>query len=301
MASERSARSAPVLSFRILGQHVRVTCGDGSLAEVVLANFGSLAATRPGCPPDLEYVVTANPDGFSLACRGQPATVVPAIGELLFQLDKDITIALQERLPGLLFLHAAAVEHNGKAYLLAGESGHGKSTTAWGLLHHGFGYLSDELSPIELDSMQVLAYPHALCLKRRPPPAYPLPASGVWDLGSTFHLPVQVLPSPTVPGPCEMGAVFFVRYREDLHAPVVRSIGPAEAGARLYVAALNALAHPGRGLDAVVHIAERVPCFAVDCADLHLTCDVVSRMVMAPSHENRRSDHTATPESQNTP
>ena len=50
-----------------------------------------------------------------------------------------------------------------------GKTGAGKSTTAWGLLHHGFSYLSDELAPIDLETLEVLPYRHALCLKRRPP------------------------------------------------------------------------------------------------------------------------------------
>ncbi len=53
----------------------------------------------------------------------------------------------------------------------------------------------------------------------------------------------------------------------------------AEAAARLYVNALNALAHSNRGLDAVVRIAEGVQCFALGAADLQSTCALI-RSVM---------------------
>jgi hypothetical protein len=55
----------------------------------------------------------------------------------------------------------------------------------------------------------------------------------------------------------------------------VRRIGPAQAGARLYANALNALAHPGDGLDAALHIAARTTCFALTTADLAATCTLV--------------------------
>jgi len=62
--------------------------------------------------------------------------------------------------------------------------------------------------------------------------------------------------------------VFVLKYQPDLPAPVVRAIGPAEAGARLYANALNALAHTDRGLGAVVRIAEHVPRFRALSAGL---------------------------------
>jgi hypothetical protein len=142
------------------------------------------------------------------------------------------------------------------------------------LLHHGFRYLSDELSPIDLDSLMVVPYPHALCLKRSPTPDYRLPDNAM-RLGRTIHVPAQALPSAFVTGPRPLRGVLLVKHCPDLRRPVMRSIGSAEAGARLYVAALNALAHANRGLDAAISIAERVPCFAVSTGDLGLTCALI--------------------------
>lgn len=286
IVARRPARSAQILSFMILGQHVQITCRDTLLTKVVLANYGSLVARLDRHRvPDLRYVVArrAGPNPYSLACRGRPAVAMPDIGDLLFHLDRDLTVALQQRRPDLLFLHAAALEHGGRACLLAGESGHGKSTTSWGLLHHGFRYLSDELSPIDLDSLQVLPFARALCLKQLPPAAYPLPATDVLDFGRTIRVPVQAMPDPNAAGPCELAAVLFVRHRKDLLEPVLRAIGCAEASARMYAVTLNALAHSGQGLDAVVRIAEQIPCFSLESADLRPTCDIVSRLLVGVS------------------
>lgn len=240
--------------FRVLGQQVRVRCRDAASAQVVQLNFAPLAIQPPA-------------DGrvdLHVRLDGEP-------GDLIHRLERDLVVALQRRRPELLFLHAAALERGGRACLLAGESGHGKSTLAWGLLHHGFGYLSDELSPLDLDALQVHAYPHALCLKQPPSADYPLPAAGVLRDGRCLRVPV----GSVAPAPCDVAAVLFVRHRRSAPQPVLRAVGAAEAAARLYVVALNALAHPARGLDAVARVAERVPCLMLESADLRATCRVV--------------------------
>ena len=190
-------------------------------------------------------------------------------------MEQAIVVAVQERRPDLLFLHAAALERDGGVILLVGESGHGKSTTAWGLLHHGFGYLSDELAPVDPKSLEVMPYPHALCLKRRPPPAYPLPAAA-FDLGATMHVPVRAMPGRAPASPCALKAVVFVRHEPGARDPVLRPIGSADAAARLYVSTLNALAHPARGLDAVLRVATRSSCFSLQAAELARTCELVA-------------------------
>jgi hypothetical protein len=224
-------------------------------------------------PPFLSYAVECTKASSSVLRAGQPPLHWEDGDDLVFRLEKDLTVELQKWRPDLYFLHSAALEWNGKACLFAAEAGSGKSTTTWALLHHGFRYLSDELSPVDVDAMRVFPYPHALCLKRRPL-NYPLPTDTI-DLGRTLHVPVGSLPSETITEPLPLGAVFLVKYRPDLAAPELRAISAAEAGARLYLTALNALSHPNRGLDAAVRIAEQVPCFAVDSAALPATCALI--------------------------
>ena len=229
-----------------------------------------------GDPRALSYRVRAGDFGtpLTLSCRGESFADFVDMGNLLYALEKDLTISLQRRRPDLLFLHAAALEQGGRAYLLAGESGNGKSTTAWGLLHRRFRYLSDELSPVDTCSLQVHAYPHALCMKNDPPPTHPLPPAGVQRLGATMHVPVASLPAAVGPAVCPIEAIVFVRYACERTAPVVRELSSAEAAARLYTATLNALAHSGRGLDAVLHVASKARCFVLEAADLDQTCDL---------------------------
>src|SRR4051794_22538000 len=57
-------------------------------------------------------------------------------GEFLYKFDKDLTIETQKLRSDLYFLHAAVLQLEGRALALIAPSGHGKSTTTWGLLHH---------------------------------------------------------------------------------------------------------------------------------------------------------------------
>jgi hypothetical protein len=268
------------LRFCVFDRHIEVACGDPRIRDAIAANYAAFLCDDAGCATPLRYRVATDPSsgGFVLAAPGEVPSLSSSVAELVFDLEKALTIALQQQRPELLFLHAAALQREGRACLLAGESGSGKSTTCWGLLHHGFRYLSDELAPVDLGSGQVLAYPHALCLKQRPPAGYPLPADAV-NLDTTIHVPVRSLPGGASISPCPLGAVIFVRHEAGLDAPRSSEIGTAEAAARLYLCTLNALAHPARGLDAVLQVVGRVPCFSLRAADLHDTCELISRLV----------------------
>jgi hypothetical protein len=278
MRSERLTPSLQPLCLSVLDREVRIECPDSGLRQLLCANFGAMA-TACSRAPDLFYSIRADraSSAFSLERRGMARLEASDPGDLLFLLEKDLTVELQKRRPELLFLHSAAVEWNGQACLLAAESGCGKSTTAWALLHHRFSYLTDEFSPIDLRSMRVFPYPHALCLKEAPP-AYPLPADTI-HLGRTSHVPAKSLPSSVVQTPCALGAVFIVQYVPELTAPSVRPIGSAEASARLYLATLNALAHSNCGLDAVTRIAEHSPCFFVSSNELGSTCSSICAVI----------------------
>lgn len=247
---------------------IDLQCKGASVHELLLAAYGRMA-TPPGSSSDISYFVSRanNGPGFFVTRAGQESLVAQDAGEFLFLFEKDLTIELQRRRPDLFFIHAAAVEFDGKAAIIAAPSGTGKSTTTWGLLHEGFRYLSDELAPIDLERMAVHPYPHALCLKTDPPLPYLLP-EGTLRTTETLHIPVKFLPAEAVMTPTSLTALFFLSRDASQKQCWVRQISIGEAAARLLANALNPLAHHGDGLDAAIHVAQQARCFELHVADL---------------------------------
>lgn len=262
------------MQLRILDVNVRVHC-SGAPAYLLRKNFGAMSLV--GEDAEFEYDVTH--DGESYRICATDGTVIDAgdDGAFLYHFEKHLTISLQRRRPDLYFLHAAALERDGKAHLLIAPSGVGKSTTAWALLHHGFGYLSDELAPIDLATGRVQPYPHALCLKSQPPAPYNLPPGRVLT-SRTLHLPPWQTPARTIRGAIPVETLFFLR-RSTAGAPSLQPISAGEATAQIYANALNALAHSGFGLDGAVALAGRCRTYALSCGDLHATAQLLSTRV----------------------
>ena len=164
--------------------------------------------------------------------------------------------------PELFFLHAAAVSANGRCVVIAGESGAGKSTLCWDLCNAGFKYISDELAPLNLDTMQVEAYPHAICLKRITAHMPGLPNDTI-RTESTMHIPVEAIPGGVERTPATIDMIVFVEKSEVSAAPGLTQVPQSEAAARLYSNGLNQLAHERDGLRAATKLAAAVDCFTL--------------------------------------
>lgn len=278
MPAERVLNSHLTLDLRVLDRPFRLMTDSDSVSRVLYLNFFDLidGVSAPADTPSI--VVRASNKGFQVTVPDGSTHSVTTTSELVYYLEKTVIIEVQKQRPDLLFLHAAALESNGRGIILAGDTGAGKSTTTWALLQEGFGYLSDELSAISLDSMEVLPYPHALCLKRQPPSPYALP-EGTLDLGATIHVPTPEMTCPIVRQARPLAAVLLIGHDPNAGAPEIRELTPSEAAARLYVTALNSLAHPEAGLPAVLRIASRVPSFVMVTADLQESCFRIRALV----------------------
>jgi hypothetical protein len=263
-----------VIDLSIFDCNIRVECLDTEAESLLTSNYGCFKQSIRD--PQISYRITREGAGEErlIARNGASPELARDDGEFLYMFEKDMTIEAQKLRPDLYFVHAAVLELEGRALALVGPSGYGKSTTAWGLLHHGFKYLSDELAPVHLEAMQVHSFPHALCLKTVPPDEYPLPKETIFTT-RTAHVPAQFLPSPTTMDRILLEAIFFVRFIGDISEPVLRPMGKGEAAARLFTNALNPLAHSGEGLDGAIEIASRTRCFELLSSNLTPTCELI--------------------------
>jgi hypothetical protein len=269
---------AECLWLDVLGRKLRVRCSRIEVMRDIASRYAASVRApdvTAGGSPDLDIDIRfAADESISLLVAGQPVITVTDEAELHDELDRSIVLGLQRLRPDLYVLHAAVLSWRGRAFLIAGASGDGKSTTSWGLLHHGARFVSDELAPIDLTTRQVHPFARALCLKREPPLAYPLPASAL-RIGSCVHVPTAALPSATERMPQPVAGVVFVRHDPMLSRPQLHRLSVAESAARLYANALNALAHETRGLDAAIELASRWPAVALASGELKDSCELL--------------------------
>jgi hypothetical protein len=240
----------------------------------LLANYGQMQGSRGSAA--LRYRVSRRPKsgGFLMSRVGREPLIALDAGELLFLFEKDMTVELEQLRPDLYFVHAAVLAFDHQAVMLVGESGSGKSTTTWALLHHGYGYLSDELGPVDLRTCEVYPYPHALCLKDVPPRPYSLPKNTLYT-SRTLHIPTADLPGQIGEDPLPLAAVFFLQYQPEATVPVVAPVSQAEAAARLFANALNPLAHMADGIEGAITLATNVAAVRLFSAELTATCAAV--------------------------
>ncbi len=261
------------LHLAILGVRVTFVTSEPGALDPVRAFFGAFSVednTQPASG-DLTYQVGPG-------CRVRRGQALDedcrSLTRLLYVIDKDLTIELEHRRPDLYFLHAAAVECPAGVIVIAGDSGNGKSTTCWALTQHGFGYLSDELAPIDPEDYMIESFPRAIGLKSAPPAPYILPED-VLVTERTVHVPAEHLPAIGAGERRPLAALMFVRYSPELDAPEMTQISAGEAAARLYTHALNPLAHPNDGLAVATRIAGHCPARELRTADLAASCELV--------------------------
>jgi len=273
-----SGASLPLeaITLEAMNCRILVRCqASSNICQAIHTAFAGMHAKHGG-PHDMEFVIQ---EADSKILLSGPERTISAddTGDLLYFLDKEITLALQVRRRELCFVHAGTVvTPDGRAIVLAAASGSGKSTLTWALLHHGFRYMSDELAPIDPTTRMVYGYAHALCLKQKPPARYPLPAETL-ATSRTMHIPISGLTQPA-----GLAAIFFIDHRHPENHPILGNIHPARAALHLYANTLNPLAHPNDGLDAIATIAESVPCFEVNTADLKAACLAIESLLSRP-------------------
>jgi len=239
--------------------------------------YSAFLIEPPSTPVRLNVIIKSEvPGSFPVLVEleGYGNTFADSDYEVLYYFEKSVTITLEGLRSELYFLHAAALEFDGVACLLVAASGSGKSTTAWAMLHNGFCYLSDELAPVELETLRVSPYPHALCLKSDPPSPFDLPKATI-RTAYTLHVPVEQLPSETVRSSVPLAAAFFISYQPDATAPAIRAVTHGETTARLYANGLNQLAHSRYGMEAATRIGTGIAGFEMITANLQESADLL--------------------------
>ena len=154
----------------------------------------------PPRPDARAYAVSRSPGPlrptYRLACDGEELVRTRRLDLLLELLEHDATLYVAEHAPELIFVHAGVAGWRGRAIVIPGRAGHGKSTLVAALVRAGATYYSDEYAVLDQQGL-VHAYPRPI---------------GLWDGRAKRQYRVEPPPDGQWP-PLPIGAVLALRYR----------------------------------------------------------------------------------------
>jgi HprK-related kinase A len=171
------------LKNRLAAEGVVLPCGpftvriNSDLEEIAIgleALYGDFLAIAPRDFVDFEITVESpNPlrryvrRQAVFTCDGRvPFKPLPA-RQAFAMLEWGLNWVISSHAHDHLVIHAAAVERDGHALILAADPGSGKSTLCAALVHQGWRLLSDELTLVQLATGQITPIARPLNLKNR--------------------------------------------------------------------------------------------------------------------------------------
>jgi hypothetical protein len=182
-------------------------------------------------------------------------------------------------------LHAAAVAARGRAVVLAGPSGRGKTTLCLALLQHGFGLLSDELACVRRVGTVVDPFPRLIKFDEQSRRVLGIAHSRVTraryiDHGAEMWLmEVEEAAPEGVSAPAPLGAVILL----DGFAAETR-LEPAPPVASLLALSRLSLRRPpdpGAAVFGAAPFVGAVPCYTLTVGDLDAAVSAVGTLVAA--------------------
>jgi len=113
--------------------------------------------------PSIHIDVSPHGDEWDIVMNGQFTTRCES-NSVAAELEQILVQAIVPATPHLMALHAAALQHDGRIWLLAGSSGVGKTTLSAALVRAGWSFGSDELVLLGRD-LSLRALPLPPCIK----------------------------------------------------------------------------------------------------------------------------------------
>jgi len=206
-----------VARFEIQGIELIVRSNDRLILSRVHDTYSWFAASGrrvtghgPLATVEVACLQEADGDAIIVDAEGRVTTWAEADQPLVGLFDAIVAgvIGALSR-TGILAIHAGVVVLNGRAILIAGRSGRGKTTLVLGMLRRGLDLLSDELALVAADDQTILAYPRGLHVRPAALGLFPelafLAETEPYDLGGGSEWSVA---------PAALGRAFGTRVRD---------------------------------------------------------------------------------------
>lgn len=278
-----SSEGLTVLSLELLAQRVRIEALEPSWLEMLAQGFEQPAPDtstgrpelhvelRPPRRPSkaLSWDVTTDP---TAAFESEPHT--PA------QLVSALNLWAVRNTDRHYVFHAGAVVHEGAGVLLPAASFHGKSTLTAGLVQQGFELLSDEVGALDLASGTLVGYPRAMSLRGDVLSLLGLDASVGTSLGDakTRMVRAAALGATRAADGAELRLVVLPHFQAGVETRRER-LRPGLAAMGLLESSCSQHRLKEAGLDFVLDLARRLPCYRLTYSDLGEAVTAVSELL----------------------
>lgn len=176
--------------------------------------------------------------------------------------------------PELIWLHAGATASGGKAILLSGAWGSGKSTTIGNLCRKGWSYLSDDIVPIELSTNRLIAFPLTPMMR-----SHDASAAGVVlspeEISDLDREVVVLEPEAYSTEAAKLSAIVFPRYDPEVPAVELIKMAPGQATLVLLQNCLDLKSHQNNAVQYLGGLVAATPVFELRYNDGEAAADVL--------------------------
>ena len=194
-----------------------------------------------------------------------------SLTEVLGWLKYEVILHLMQARPDLLWMHAGAVAHRGRAVLFSGSGGRGKSTLVTRLCSPDWTYLSDDVIPLDPNSGKVLPFPQTPALRGQS--EREISENRLHTLSKT-DIPLE--PETVCQEAVPIGMLVFPAYT--LHGPTgIVSCSPATAVVELIQNGLHFGNHRETGVRMLCDLLRALPIFRLSFSRGDLAAELIAR------------------------
>lgn len=235
------------------------------------------------------YSPTKNPfiKRYKVTGDGEDLFVHLKQNEVLPYLEWATNWRVIARCEQFMQIHAASLSYKGKGLILAATSGSGKSTLAAALMSRGWKYLCDEFALINRQTLQLHAFPKAICIKAGSFPVLDQLGMPRWERkhyvkafkGQVAYVKPSALSQSNLTDTYAVKRIVFPRYVAH-DEPVLREMSRSEAAIQLAEMAFNRQVVGGQeAMSILSRICRDAECYRLETGDIHRSCEVIESLM----------------------